>query len=122
MSPDAIPVPPSPAGKNFAGRDRALLYTRGMDLGPVQGLEFVLRSLSRAGEGAQPAVVMEELYGILRESGRSPAVTGASGAPLASAPPINRRSMAANDTARHSLAGLLFLLFRPLFAALRQRP
>ncbi|MDR3074271.1 MAG: hypothetical protein LBV01_06065 [Deltaproteobacteria bacterium] len=120
MTPDTIPTPAQPAGNIYASRDRVLLYTRGMSVNPIQGLDLALRSLRAAGENARPATVMEELYRILGEEGVYPEMKDASGAPLASAPPMNRRSMVAKDMDQLSLAGALVTLFRPLLAALRR--
>ncbi|CAK7011168.1 MAG: hypothetical protein DELT_02090 [Desulfovibrio sp.] len=58
----------APLAPDFSGRDRVLLYTRGMNLSPVRGVALALRSLRRAGEDAPAAIIMSELFATLREN------------------------------------------------------
>ena len=109
-----------PAANPYAGRDKVLLYVRGMDIPPVEGVELALESLRRAGDGAMPDAVMEELYGILREKGFSLRLAGPDGSPLVSAPPINRRSMTSEDLEQFSFGKTLALYAHRYWSALRQ--
>ena len=104
----------------YAGRDKVLLYVRGMDLPPVEGVELALESLRRAGDGAMPDMMMGELYGILREKGFPPRLVGPDGSPLASVPPMNRRSMIPEDMAPLSFGKMLVWYVRGRWFALRQ--
>ena len=83
--------------KRLIARDRLLLYTRGMDIDLEDGVALALESMRRAGKDAGPDTVMEELFGILRERGHSPVIPGANGLPLASAPPMNRKTVLPNN-------------------------
>lgn len=79
-------------------RDRVLLYVRGMDIPPVQGLELALESLRRASEGTEPLSVpsvMRELHALLRENGLHTGWVDRQGPPKSSMPPLNRCSMVA---------------------------
>ncbi|MDL2316701.1 hypothetical protein LJC59_06435 [Desulfovibrio sp. OttesenSCG-928-A18] len=102
-------------------RDRALLYTRGLDIDPMSSVELALESLKRAGErwenrqndtlaslpgGAAPAaeagpspaaLVMEELHALLRERQIALRFTTSDGQLLRSTPPMNRKRMIAED-------------------------
>lgn len=96
MSPAAENAAPA-ALPPAAGRDRVLLYTRGMDLDPVHGVELALASLRRAGEGASPAKVMHELFSIMDSNGPTLLPRDNQGRGLASTPPMNRRAMLPED-------------------------
>lgn len=107
-------VPP-PASENggssgvsaAAGRDRVLLYTRGMDLDPVHGVELALSSLRRAGEGASPGKIMGELFSILESKGPTLLPCDSQGRRLVSVPPMNRRAMLPEDMDPLSLTAYL---------------
>lgn len=90
MNPHLTP-PPDP--KSLIARDRALLYTRGMDIPPEDGVALALEGMRRAGPGAGAEKVMEELFGILRERNTFPIITERQNSFLVSAPPINRRTV-----------------------------
>lgn len=80
-------------------RDRVLLYTRGMGLDPLPGVEFALESLRRAVGGKEPeypldaAEAMRALRAVLAEHGLKPEVKAPDGGRLVSSPPLERRSM-----------------------------
>jgi hypothetical protein len=92
-------------------RDRALLYTRGMDIDAVHSVEVALKSLRRsqaveilpdgANGGQSPdahgtARVMTALFAIAEEMHLPLFITDARGNRLVSAPPMNRRPMIAD--------------------------
>ena len=79
-------------------RDRVLLYVRGMDIPPVQGLELALESLRRVSESPDPLsvpAVMRELHVLLRENGLHTGWVDRQGPPRNSMPPLNLCSMIA---------------------------
>lgn len=117
---EKLPTPASVSAA-FAGRDRALLYTRGMGIDPVESVALVLESLTRAGENAPPPVVMEELFLIAREKYAKPLLYDENGAPLVSAPPMNRTHVVARDVDPLSLSGALAAFFRKLFHKAAQK-
>ena len=110
---EKLPTPASVSAA-YAGRDRALLYTRGMGIDPAESVALVLESLSRAGNGAPPPVVMEELFHIARERYAKPVLIDEIGAPLVSMPPMNRTPVVARDVDPLSLSGALAAFFRKL--------
>lgn len=116
-----IPTAHTLNGHAFAGRDRVLLYTRGMNIDPITGVSLALESLKRAGEGAAPDKVMEELYALLRERNPSRTVKSPDGSLLTSAPPMNRRSVVAKDMDQFSLTAGIIGYIRGLFATLRKK-
>ncbi len=80
-------------------RDRILLYLRGLDLPPLLSLELALEALRRVealGAAQDPARTMHELHDLLRERSLHPELTEAE-TRLSSTPPLNRRSMIAED-------------------------
>lgn len=106
----------------YAGRDRALLYTRGMGIDPLKSVSLALESLSRAGSAAPPSVVMEQLFQILREQDVTPLLCDEDGARLISAPPMNRTHVVARDVDPLSLSGALAAFFRNVFRKPGQKP
>lgn len=111
--------PSSPASPGFAGRDRVLLYTRGMNLSPTQGVALALRSMRRAGEYAPAPKVMAELFLTFQENEVPLAITTEDGIPFVSAPPMNRRTMIAEDMIQLSLSGALKKLLASLLKGIR---
>ena len=101
----------------FAGRDRVLLYTRGMDVDPVHGVELALASLRRAGDGAPPAKVMRELFDLMRTTWPTPLRHDTEGHTLSSTPPMNRRPMLPEDMASFSISSGIASWLRNLFAS-----
>lgn len=108
----SIPFALQPMQEDNAARarDRVLLYTRGMAVDPVLGLELALESLRRA-ERAGPKddgihTAMNELHALLREKGIDLEVPDERGAPLRSAPPMTRRPMVAEEMDRSPLRRL----------------
>lgn len=108
-----------PASPGFTGRDRVLLYTRGMNQSPAKGVALALRSMRRAGEYAPAAKVMEELFRTLQENEVPIFVATEDGTPLVSTPPINRRVMIAEDMVQFSFFGTLRKWFFSLWATIR---
>lgn len=112
-------------------RDRVLLYTRGLGVEPFLSLDLALESLRRAdarkkdlsspdtaatpapfseASGASVADMeraMEALYGLLREKDICLGYVDTRGEPLRSAPPMNRRSMIAEEMDRSPLRRIL---------------
>lgn len=84
-------------------RDRVLLYARGLDLEPVLAVDLALESMRKTGlgrggpeAGAQNNAlpeVMAEFRRLLEGQESSLRVADASGAPIVSMPPLNRRPM-----------------------------
>jgi hypothetical protein len=85
---------------------RIFMYTQGLSVDPLLGLELSLESLrcvsaSCPDPAASPdfsgdagfAGAMAALRRILQEKGLQTALSGADGKPLRSAPPVNRRHM-----------------------------
>lgn len=105
----------TPDSKGIVARDRVLLYTRGMDIEPEEGVGLALESLRRAGRGAGPDKVMEELFGLLRENGGPPVVTGSEAAPLVCAPPMNRKTVLPKDMEPLSLTAAIIKWCRAVF-------
>lgn len=117
---------------------RVLLYTRGMDLDPLFGLELALQSLRRADAGggdrdaplppapdrplsdgetdaaARAALVsaMGELHALLRENNIGLHITTPDGGELRSAPPMNRKPMIAEEMDITPIRTALKKLFR----------
>ena len=106
MAPDdAAPGSPDAAGLALQARDRVLLYTRGMELDPVRGVEIALESLRRAVSDREPehplgvAEAMRALRAVLAEHGLKPEVEAPGGGRLVSGPPLQRSPMVpASDT------------------------
>lgn len=101
------PETPPPADKALAlqARDRVLLYTRGMGLEPLAGVELALESLHRAVSDREPgypldvAEAMRALRAVLAEHGLMPEVEAPGGGRLVCSPPLQRSPMApAPDT------------------------
>ena len=112
-------IPPrAPDASAFAGRDRVLLFTRGMDIDPVDSVDLALESLKRAGENASPEKVMRECYAILDERFPRVTLTNPDGSMLTSAPPMNRRTMIARDMDQFSLTAPLVRFLRKIIAAI----
>lgn len=109
-----------PDSKSLLARDRVLLYTRGMDIAPEDGVALALESLRRAGHGVGPDVVMEELFGLLREHGALPALENGE-TPLISAPPINRRILLPKDMDPLSLTAAVARRCRKILRRLVQK-
>ena len=105
----------------FAGRDRALLYTRGMDIDPVKSVSIVMESLSRSGNDAPPSAVMGELFHILQAGCTDTIIHDKIGEPLTSAPPINRTHVLAKDVEPLSLTGALAVFFRKQLKKLTEK-
>lgn len=127
--PSPLPAPDNAklyAANAFAGRDRALLYTRGMALSPERGVELALQSMRQAGENAPPEKVMAELFSILHQNDAVPAVPGPDGVPLFCVPPMNRSSMVAKDMEQISLvktcARTIMKFFRAAFTMVWPAP
>lgn len=100
-NPVCLPVSaPDGDAAGLRARDRVLLYTRGMDVEPLAGLEYALDSLRRAGPQAGPTEAMTELRGLLREHDLSLRLTGPDGQLLRSVPAMNRRRMIAEEMDR----------------------
>jgi hypothetical protein len=78
-----------------------------MDLSPSKGVALALGSMQRAGEYAPAAKVMGKLFLTLQESDAPLAVTDEDGVPIVSAPPMNRRTIIAEDMVQLSLFGAL---------------
>ena len=116
-----VHLPQPPDSKSLAARDRALLYTRGMDISPEKGVALALESLRRAGPEADAGRVMGELFAVLREHDRSPIIPGLpvppdrEGEPLACVPPINRTVVLPKDMEPLSLTAALAQWLRSLF-------
>lgn len=108
-----------PAASAFAGRDRVLLYTRGMNLTPAKGVTLALRSMRRAGENAPPAKIMRELFLTLEENNFPLTLSDEKGEPLVSSPPINRRPMIAEEMIHFSIGGALKAWFFSLVRKIR---
>ncbi|SBV95672.1 hypothetical protein KL86DPRO_10910 [uncultured delta proteobacterium] len=104
-----------PDTKSLVARDRVLLYTRGMDIEPEDGVALALESMRRAGRGAGPDKVMAELFGLLRENGGPPAVAGGESLPLVCAPPLNRRTVLPKDMEPLSLTTAIIKWCRTVF-------
>lgn len=122
MPPNTAPesFSPSPLAPDFAGRDRVLLYTRGMNLAPSRGVALALRSMRRAGEFAPAAKVMEALFRTLQEN-NVPFITTLDGVtPIVSTPPMNRRIVIAEDMEQHSLTKVLKNRLLPLVGKKRE--
>ena len=81
----------------MAARDRVLLYTRGMDIDPEDGLALALESLRRAGPGATPEKAMLALFSLLQEKEHALPMPGANNEPLVSVPPISRVTLLPKD-------------------------
>ena len=116
--PDARPgaqVVAQSLAQALAGRDRVLLYTRGMDIDPEEGVSLALQSLRRAGKGAAPDTVMEELFGLLRENNRAVPLESMDGNPIASMPPLNRRRVVPKGVEPLSFSMAVARWFRALF-------
>lgn len=111
--------PPSP--QSLAGRDRVLLYTRGMDIDPEDGVSLALQSLRRAGHNAAPARVMGEMFALLRENAHSPRIQDADGNPLVSAPPLNRSRVVPKGVEPLSFSMAVARWFRSMRTALNDR-
>ncbi|MDL2209566.1 hypothetical protein LJC26_02035 [Desulfovibrio sp. OttesenSCG-928-O18] len=109
--------PVSSSANAYAGRDRVLLYTRGMNAAPVKGIELALQSMRQAGENAPPGEVMEQLFHILREEHPATRLTDGNGDPLVSAPPMNRTAMIAEDMDQLSLSGSFLRWLRKRFTS-----
>lgn len=97
-------------------RDRVLLYVRGMDIPPLRSLAFAAESLGRSGPEATQAEAMRSLREVLREEGRIEGrrygLEDSEEGRLDSAPPMNRRSMIAEELDRRpwlTALGRLFL-------------
>lgn len=105
----------TPSSKSLAARDRVLLYTRGMDIEPEDGVGLALESLHRAGHDAGPDKVMKELFGLLRENGGHPAVAENESAPLVCTPPMNRRTVLPKDMEPLSLTAAIIKWCRAVF-------
>ena len=116
MPADTPPQGAQPSANIFAGRDRVLLYTRGMEIDPVQGVSLALKALRLAGPGAGPGRVMEEMFHILHNNDVMPDVRDAQGRLIASAPPMNRSIVVADDMEQLSLSGAIAHFFRSRFA------
>lgn len=107
VSPVVSPAPSPAVSRQVTPSicSRVLLYTRGMDLDPLCGLELALEALRRAEAGAcaraeeRPGLVcaLEELYARMRENAVSLRVLDGQGRELRSAPPMNRQSMIAEE-------------------------
>lgn len=106
--------PQPPDTRSLVARDRALLYTRGMDIPAEKGVALALESLQRAGLNAAPDTVMNELFAVLREHGYSPAIPGPEDRPLVSAPPLRRMRVLPHDIEPLSLTTALLKWFRSL--------
>ena len=109
------------SGRTFAGRDRVLLYTRGMEIDPIAGVDLALESLKRAGDSSPPSEVMGKLYEILDEKNYSFILKNSDGSHLKSVLPINRRHVIANDMAKFSFSAALFSYFRNIFMKTRKK-
>lgn len=109
LSPTASPV------SAFAGRDRVLMYTRGMDVSPEKSVELALQSMRQAGENAPADAVMERLFHLLRKEYPASRLLDRDGEPLVSAPPMNRNTMIAEDMSRLSLIAPLLRWLRAFF-------
>lgn len=107
--PETRTVPAGDKALALRARDRVLLYTRGMELEPLPGVELALESLRRAAGGKEPgyppehpldvAGAMRALRAVLAEHGLSPEVEAPGGGRLVSSPPIRRSPLApAADT------------------------
>lgn len=91
--------------------DRVLLYARGLDLEPVSAVELALESMRRAGlahcdenpEGPALHEVMAEFRRLLDGRQGILCVTDAGGTPLASMPPLSRRTMLPEEMDRSPL-------------------
>lgn len=96
-------------------RDRVLLYVRGMDIPPLRSLAIAAESLGRSGPAASQAEAMRSLREVLREEGkpegRQYGLEDGEQGKLASAPPINRRSMIAEKLDRKPWITALARLF-----------
>lgn len=108
-----------PASPGFAGRDRVLLYARGMNQSPSKGVALALRSMRRAGEYAPAAKVMEELFRTIQDNEVPLFVSTEDGIPIVSTPPMNRRTMIAEDMMQFSLVGTLRQWFFSLWHTIR---
>ncbi|MCH5277428.1 MAG: hypothetical protein J1E80_06285 [Desulfovibrionaceae bacterium] len=95
------PLPSDDMSLALRARDRALLYTRGMGLEPLSGVELALESLRRAAGGTKgdspcpwdAARVMRALWAVLEDHGLRPGVDAPDGGPLVSSPPLQRSPM-----------------------------
>lgn len=86
--------------QDMAARDRVLLYTRGMELDPLSGVELACESLRRLAAKPGPggvAEAMDELAGVLDEHGIRLEAHAPTGGRLACAPPIRRRCMLSEE-------------------------
>jgi hypothetical protein len=81
-----------------AARDRVLLYIKGLDLPPAEGLSLAARSLEEA--PLSPAGAMDALERLLREEGFSPDILDRGGRRISSFPPLNRTVMVAEEMDR----------------------
>ena len=136
--PDTATPPSGRVGRSVCGR--VLLYTQGMEIDPILGLELALHSLRRSGavpapetvrtgvntasagsspqgENIAPAVAMRELHALLRERNIGFRMTGRDGQKLSSAPPMRRRAMLAEEMDFTPLRSALKKLFRRLSGA-----
>ncbi len=121
-------------------RDRVLLYARGLDLDPVLAVELALESMREAGLAGTRAVeadavtpfapgaeapclprAMAAMRRLLNERGGNGFVSDASGRPLVSMPPLNRRPMLPEEMDRSPLKRALKKLGSMLHAAPAKR-
>lgn len=113
---------PQHAKTAFAGRDRALLYTRGMDVDPLESVDLVRQSLAEAGPEASPGEVMEKLFALLRKTRREPVVLNDDDRPVVCSPPMNRSVVLAKDMEQLSLCGMIADIFRKKAATPKATP
>ena len=112
--PSALSPPSSAGSRGYAGRDRVLLYTRGMDLNSEESVALALESIREAGQDAGPAEVMDSMFAILREHGHSPLLRDAEGSLITCTPPMNRRTVVATDMEQFSLTAVIGKLLESL--------
>ncbi len=102
------PAPDSPPA--LEARDRVLLYTSGLELDPVEGVELALQSLRQskdASGGLQAQEAMRSLYDLLRRKGVPLEARDRRGQPLRSAPALHRSSMLAEEMELNPLRGAI---------------
>lgn len=80
--------------------DRVLLYTRGMELEPLDSVDMAREALLRAGEHPSIPDTIQSLRTLIREKGLAHGLLDDKGERLASAPPMNRQPMIAEPLDR----------------------
>ena len=101
-------------------RDRVLLYVRGLNLPPFQGLDLAVESLAKTGPSST-ADAMDALLDVLQAHGLDRGLLDKEGKHVASVPPLNRSVMVAEPLDmlpwKTALARFIRRWGRNLFAA-----